>query len=283
MSRSRFAKGLTLIEVVVVLAILAVLAGVAVRSLEPIADQTRFEATLRTLDVIEDAIVRDARLADGTRQISGFVSDIGRLPESTANLVDETGASELTERDEITGVVTARVPLSTFPVAERTGPNATDANNPTNADCTGVRLRCGWRGPYVSVSNPADGVRDGWGRPFQLDLVETATEAEARVSWPAVTTQYSNQVRNVQMQTVSGRIQGTTAEVALVYPDPLESVTNLAVMEDADGNDSDDVFRFEKVPVGTRALVFRQADGTQTIRYIEVTPMQPLNLPPFTL
>ncbi|MEL6109331.1 MAG: prepilin-type N-terminal cleavage/methylation domain-containing protein [Planctomycetota bacterium] len=280
MSQSRFANGLTLIEVVVVLAILAVLAGVAVRSLEPIADQTRFEVTQRSLDVTEEAILRDARLPDGTRQISGFVSDIGRLPDSIANLVDETGMSTLARIDEFGNTVS--VALSGFPVADRAGPIATDSNNPTNVDCSEVSIRCGWRGPYVTVSDPADGILDGWGRTIQLQAVETATQAEVRVEWPAVTTQYNNQVRIVEHQTVSGFIRDASAsavnaEVALVYPDPTKSVDSLAVMEDLDV--ANDRFRFEKVPVGTRALVFLQAGGTPEIRYIEVTPMQSLNLP----
>lgn len=277
MSHSRSVKGLTLIEVVVVLAILAVLAGVAVRSLEPIADQTRFEVTQRTLDLVEDAIIQDARLSDGTRQISGFVSDIGRLPQSTAMLTDNIGTEQFVQVDP-----PVNVSLSSFPIADRSGPDASDANNPTDVDCTQVSIRCGWRGPYVTVSDPTEGIVDGWGRPIALEL--NATESEARVLWSAITPQYNDQVRTVQSQAVSGRIRDTVgdivnAEVALVYPDPIKTVTGLAVMEDADGNDTNDVFRFDNVPVGTRALVFRQSDGTQFIRYIEVTPMQPLNIP----
>jgi len=51
------------------------------------------------------------------------------------------------------------------------------------------------------------------------------------------------------------------------------------VMADAD-NAIDGRFRFENVSVGVRGLVFKQSGGTtQAVRYIEVVPMQPANLP----
>ena len=83
--------GLTLIEMVVVLAILAVLAGVAVRSLEPIADQARYEATQKTMESVKNAIIEDRLQTSGARQITGFVADIGQLPTSTWMLIDSTG------------------------------------------------------------------------------------------------------------------------------------------------------------------------------------------------
>ena len=280
MSRSCSAKGLTLIEVVVVLAILAVLAGVAVRSLEPIADQTRYEVTQKTLETVRDAIVEDRRLSSGTRQLSGFVSDIGRLPETSSMLIDDVGTTEFTG-------VTPSVPLSSFQFADRTGPAASNPPlNPTDVDCSGVSLRCGWRGPYVTVADPASGVVDGWGRPISLGVFPSLG-SEVHLLWTAVTTQYTDQSTNVErlgLQTVSGVIQdavGTAknAEVALVYPDPTRSTSMLSVMEDADGSDTDNRFRFEGVPVGTRALVFKESGGTaQAIRYIEVTPMQQATL-----
>ena len=52
-------RGLTLLELVVVLGILAMLSTIAVRSLEPIADQARYEATQRVLNDLRFAAVGD--------------------------------------------------------------------------------------------------------------------------------------------------------------------------------------------------------------------------------
>ncbi len=65
---SRYRAGLTLLELVVVLGILALLSGMAVRSLQPIADQARYEATQHLID--------DLRLAIGgqdTRRTTGVL------------------------------------------------------------------------------------------------------------------------------------------------------------------------------------------------------------------
>ena len=172
-------KGLTLIELVVVLAILAVLAGVAVRSLEPIADQSRFEATQRTLASATNSIVDDRRQTSGARHVSGFVSDIGRLPESAAMLVDGAGTTAFSG--------SSAVQLASFSFADRFGPTAGSAPaNPTNVDCTGVSLRCGWRGPYLTVTDPANGVVDGWGRQIGLGAFPNAGD-DVHLIWTAVT------------------------------------------------------------------------------------------------
>lgn len=279
MSRSHFAKGLTLIEMVVVLAILAVLAGVAVRSLEPIADQTRYEGTQKTLEALRNAVVDDRLQSSGVRQVSGFVADVGLLPETTAMLIDDVGASEFTS-------VSPAISLSSFSFSDRVGPAAASPPaNPTNVDCSGVALRCGWRGPYVTATNPANAIADGWGRPFGLGEFPIPG-SDVHLLWTAVTPQYNDLSVNVQsmgLQTVSGLSLDSVgaaknAEVVLVYPNPTISTDTLAVMEDADGNNNDSRFRFENVPVGVRALVFKDPAGTvQAIRYIEVSPMQNAN------
>lgn len=327
--------GLTLVELVVVLAILAVLAGVAVRSLEPIADQARFEATQKTLNSAKNAIVEDRLQASGTRHVSGFVSDMGLLPQSTAMLIDQSGNTEFLfadlpvasrgeassdeslasgrsldrlevrdavlngsrEASNLSGLTSVAfhsyraVQLNQFSFRNLSGPEASaPPANPTNVDCSGVALRCGWRGPYLNVTDPASGLVDGWGRQIGLGPFPSAG-GDVHLLWTAVSTQYSDQTINVQreaIQTVSGFIQdmngaAKAAQVVLVYPNPELSTTSLSVMADADGAD-DSRFQFDNVPVGVRALVFNEVGGSgagsarQAIRYIEVTPMQQANL-----
>ena len=76
------AGGFTLLELVIVLAILAALTTVAVRSLDGVEDQSRYDATRRSLDNIQAAVLGAAneRDADGSLLVTGFVADMGRLP-----------------------------------------------------------------------------------------------------------------------------------------------------------------------------------------------------------
>ena len=278
MSRSLSARaGLTLIELVVVLAILAVLATVAVRSLEPLADQARYETTNKTLEAITDAIIEDRRQSSGTRLISGFVADMGRLPETLDMLIDDTGVTEFSD---------GNVSLASFPFIDRVGPTASDSINPTNIDCSMASLRCGWRGPYLNLPNPASGIIDGWGMPVGWSEFPDPGD-DVHLVWTAVTPQYVDKtinVENLSLQTVSGIIQdqfgaAKVAEVALVYPNPSVSTSILAVMSDADGV-VDNRFRFDDVPTGVRAIVFKNSAGTElATRYVEVTPMHQANLP----
>ncbi len=279
MSRSHYVKGLTLIEMVVVLAILAVLAGVAVRSLEPIADQTRYEVTQKTFETLRNAVVEDRLQSSGVHQVSGFVADVGLLPKTAAMLIDDVGSSEFTS-------VSPAISLASFAFSDRVGPAATSPANPTSVDCSGVTLRCGWRGPYVTATDPTKAITDAWGRPFGLGEFPIPG-SDVHLLWTAVTQQYNDLSVNVQtmgLQTVSGLSldnlgAAKNAEVVLVYPNPTISTDTLAVMVDDDGNNNDSRFRFENVPVGVRALVFKEPVGTvQAIRYIEVSPMQNANL-----
>ncbi|MEZ6106268.1 MAG: type II secretion system protein [Pirellulaceae bacterium] len=75
-------RGLTLLELLIVIVILAVLATVAVRSLTPLADQARYETTMRTMENVRSAVVgnSDTRQVNATPMVSGFIADMGRRP-----------------------------------------------------------------------------------------------------------------------------------------------------------------------------------------------------------
>ena len=75
-------SGMTLVELLVVLAILALLTTVAVTSSDVVLSQGRYEATKRTLTDIQEAVLGppNARQADGTLISMGFVADVGRSP-----------------------------------------------------------------------------------------------------------------------------------------------------------------------------------------------------------
>src|SRR4051794_8927785 len=88
--------GMTLVELLVVLTILAVLAAVATTATDVFIDQGRYDANARLLTNIQEAVLGpdNARQPDGTLLVSGFLADVGRLPQAvTAD--PSTGLAEL--------------------------------------------------------------------------------------------------------------------------------------------------------------------------------------------
>jgi prepilin-type N-terminal cleavage/methylation domain-containing protein len=137
--------GLTLVELLVVLAILALLATVAITSTDVLMGQGRYEATVRTLTNIEEAVrgPSGVRQPDGTLLVSGFVADMGRLPIATSD-DPRLALSELW--------IPGSLPM--FAIRPTSDPE--------------VLVPCGWRGPYLRLPIGTAGVKDGWGNPLVL-------------------------------------------------------------------------------------------------------------------
>ena len=138
-SVARTRKALTLLELVVVLGILALLSTVAVRSLEPIADQARYEATQRVLNDVRFASVGDnsQRYTSGQPVISGYAADTGTLPSSVVDmLIKPVGLSD----------------------------HAVQSFDSDRDLVNDVTLSSGWKGPYLQLGAGYDDIVDGWGR-----------------------------------------------------------------------------------------------------------------------
>lgn len=147
-------SGLTLLELLVVLTILIVLSTVAITSTSGVADQSRYEATQRTLENIREAVIgpHNQRDADGSLLITGFVADMGRLPLATSEAV--TGGDVFTLKElweNVNGVAAHAVRSAT----------AANVDDDPEAD-TEVYLATGWRGPYLRLSPGNAALRDGW-------------------------------------------------------------------------------------------------------------------------
>ena len=165
--RTRRQAGLTLLELVVVLAILATLGTVMVTQTASLTEEARYEQTTRMLEALRDAVLGREMLAgdDPTAVPPGFVADVGRLPLAGPGL----DLSELWDR-ESTGV-----PPTAFAVQ-------------TVGGDSDLRMACGWRGPYVRRRIGTSDVRDGWGRDFDLlddagVAVDAATDSIGAVSF----------------------------------------------------------------------------------------------------
>lgn len=140
MCRCSYAErtGLTLLELVVVLGILAMLSSVAIRSLEPIADQARYESTQRLLDELRVAVAgHPARQsASDATVIHGLFADTGTFPSDMddlllrpAGIIDHTLQSFDSDRDTVDDVT----------------------------------LTSGWNGPYMQLGAGRATIVDGWG------------------------------------------------------------------------------------------------------------------------
>jgi len=79
-------SGFSLIEIIVVMAILAILAGAIVPVLFNRLEQARYERTQQDLQAIYEAA-----MGVPAEDYFGFVGDVGRLPDSVAQLMDSTG------------------------------------------------------------------------------------------------------------------------------------------------------------------------------------------------
>ena len=149
-------SGLTLLELLVVLTILVVLSTVAITSTSGVADQAHYEATQRTLQNISDAVLGpvNQRDADGSLLITGFVADMGRLPQATAETTSD-GGTVFTLKELWTNVNS----LPAHTVLQAVAPNVNDS---TLAD-PDVYVLTGWRGPYLNLPPGNTVLRDGWG------------------------------------------------------------------------------------------------------------------------
>ncbi|HSJ03781.1 MAG TPA: prepilin-type N-terminal cleavage/methylation domain-containing protein, partial [Verrucomicrobium sp.] len=148
----------TLMELVVVLAILAVVTSLAVRSVDRVEDQGRYEANLRIMQEIETAVLGspDDRALDGTRVLSGFVADMGRLPRTVEETVHISGieAEALTLRE-----------LWDWPPAgkkydvRKASLTNLAVEDPVHVD-EQVYVPGGWRGPYLRLPMEETALRD---------------------------------------------------------------------------------------------------------------------------
>lgn len=193
-------KGLSLLELVVVLGILAILAGITIQSLEPVADQARYDATVRTLQAIEDAYYQE-QIIDGHRTIvRGFIADMGRLPLALDELWRPFDAADPTQ------------PFHPYQLQRATLPDVLQSSAFSNL---AVELHCGWNGPYIQPpqsTNSVPSLLDGWGRPFQLlatgggNLQVTSMGADGNIDNVTIAqTTYSRDIR-------STHVYGTQAE-----------------------------------------------------------------------
>ncbi len=151
MNRDCRQSGMTLVELVVVLGLLAALATYALVSLDGLSDRSRVDTTRHRLDQIRQAIAGDGLTA------SRFVNDMGRLPNIP--FVDIDGNSTFDEGQEFIELFSDSTGVGTVSGHSYTPTVSTESFTAVNID-----LEYGWNGPYMETSY--DALFDGFGNRF---------------------------------------------------------------------------------------------------------------------
>ena len=165
----RSKSGLTLFELLVVLAILASLAAAATVATDRVLARRRLEITQQNLTAFRRAVSGQYGIAaesapGGTlaaTNLEGFVADMGRLPLA----VSEDATLQLGELWSNPGGM------------QLYGRKAA----PGDAE---VFVNCGWRGPYLDLPVGATALHDGWGRPFIVLTSDAGTPEPAAGGQP---------------------------------------------------------------------------------------------------
>lgn len=85
-------KGFTLIELVLIIVMIGIVATIAMKSMQPAIDRSRFEATTQEMELLAQAIIGDPnQVQDGIRTDFGYIGDIGALPPNLDALATNPG------------------------------------------------------------------------------------------------------------------------------------------------------------------------------------------------
>lgn len=232
-------RGVTLIELMLVLVLLAIIGTITYSQLRNYSDASRFDVTRTRLDAIRVAIQGDTSVdKDGQRRHFGYHGDMGRLPASLTELV-------------------------------------TRGAQPAWSFNTFYGVGAGWRGPYVTseVVGALAIDKDAWGRTFLYTtspsrVISLGADGAAGGVLMA-TDQTMNLAVSERMATVSGiladgdtRLSARTVELRRPVNGTL-SATNAVTT--ASG-----FFTFSSVPFGVRSLTLLGPNLTDAPKQIVV-------------
>ncbi len=189
--------GFTLVELLTVMVVLVAIATITVKTSAPLAFQGRYEVTVDRYEKIKTAILGNPnQLINGHPSVSGFVADMGRLPNCIRELIDGQCAEPLTVVLPITTIIPSahcsdvsydnkadcETALATWVTGSCYNKTTGEKNLiiyeesvcllqvPQHSWIPFVSFSAGWRGSYITISNdPAitNAFTDGWGRTAQ--------------------------------------------------------------------------------------------------------------------
>lgn len=136
--------GFTLLEILVVIGLLSILALGASTMLANDGNWQRAQETPKRWDAIRKAILGNGVIdASGNPELSGYVADMGRLPQNIAELIS-VGTQPVWEYE---------------PLYKKVDSATCDPTPTPDPEC--YYLAGGWRGPYLYAAGSRE-FRDGW-------------------------------------------------------------------------------------------------------------------------
>ncbi len=234
---ARFARstqqGFTMLELVLVIALLGAMTLAATALFDTTLDQTRYDDTKVRLETLRRAMVGDpARTINGAPEIRGFVADMGRLPVNLQELLEAPANPAMLWGGDALGNVVSGV---------------------------SGELWGGWRGPYLHTLPESGGnvaFRDGWGTagdaPNYGWLYGTHAAAAGTACGAVSATQPTNEIV-LQSCGLDGVVGGL--DYAADYPASGVLVTEDDWSDDLQGQTI--VVNFNKVPNQTVELKLR--------------------------
>lgn len=223
-------RGLTLVEILMVLALVGILTAVSLTVMDTVAEDAAFEKTYGKMLQIRTALIGDLDTdKQGLREFYGYLGDIGALP---------------TAIDGLQALISQPAGIASWQV------NSTSK--------TGM----GWKGPYLKASPGVNWLRDAWGRDIIYDvsgspfILSYGSDGVAGGTGHAADIQL-NLGPTLTFSTVHGVINRNSvrysedAVVELYHPDGTGNLTTKTVNVTAAVNG---YFSFSNIPFGVRGL-----------------------------
>jgi prepilin-type N-terminal cleavage/methylation domain-containing protein len=162
-------RGLTLVEIVVVVAILAILAGAIVPIVSHYAAESKVTATQASLAAVRDAIM-------GTTNAPGYLGDVGQLPTTMKDLLVQPTGVQSFNRDTNSGW-----------------------HGPYLLNATGTYPR---NDAYGQVGDPA--ILDAWGNAIVLQVPTAGSTPAINAAFARLVSAGQNGVLDTPLNTLDG-------------------------------------------------------------------------------
>lgn len=222
--------GFTLVEVVVVLGIVAVLAGLITPLTIKMVGAHKERAARQELETIKKAIIGEARSTEHGEEFTfGFVGDIGNVPDSLDRL-------------------------------------KTRGSLPTFSFDTSKNIGAGWNGPYIMEKFGGDFKLDPWGTEYSYSTT-SGTNAELGVTFLATITSagpdrtlgtdddHSVQILEPEVRAdVVGFVKDSVGEGVTGVAVTMNYPSNGTLTTALDTTDNDGLYEFLDIPIGDRTL-----------------------------
>jgi prepilin-type N-terminal cleavage/methylation domain-containing protein len=250
-------RGFTLIEVLMVIALMSILAFATLDVTTDTLNESRFQATVAQLQQIQNAMIGDPTVMENNVRTSfGFLGDIGAIPTASQGIL---------------ALVSQPSPVL-----------------PTFAINSTVRFGIGWNGPYLNGANSGTNyTKDAWGNALIYSPAANPPTIVSLGSDGAVGgTGYAQDLTyTLSTQLTTATVQGficnhgapftSAAQVELNYPNGLGVLTQAEVTLTAANAGQ---FSFSGVPLGVRSITVYQpskASATSTLGPVVITVDKP--------